>query len=327
VKDPTAVSSTKRKQPQEPRRPPTSTEAKPPKKPKVGGSEEHAIEIGDEKAGSSSEQPPVEGEAKGFVAQRRSTRNRPATSSSFAVEQGDSQLFQYPFGALERDSISITRADLGRLQEPEFLNDSLVDFHLKLQTTDFKESKLLGGTTLLGKSSTSAVDLETLKKDVHIFSSHFYTKFHEGRIDKRSQKTKVRSLDPCSFSCSLIRTRRTTESNDGLAASTSSPENTSSSPSSRTSTGASSVNYYCCYYCCYCHYISLLLRRPSSATPRSSRPGRSPPKEGSLTTTTTTRRRRRGSVPASSSWTRSKCTARRKSPRTSGQQQANKNPL
>ena len=143
--------------------------AKPQKKAKilVGASTKHAIEINDE--------------AGGILAKQRSTRSGPATSTD-AMEQGDDELFQFPFGPLERDPISITRDDRSRLQNPEFLNDNLVDFHLKIQTTDFKESKLLGG---------DVVDLETLKKDVHVFSSHFYTKFHEGHIDKRHQKTEV----------------------------------------------------------------------------------------------------------------------------------------
>jgi hypothetical protein len=82
------------------------------------------------------------------------------------------------------------------------LNDNLVDFHLKVQTTDSKESKLFGGggggTKSSEKKENSAaavaaavVDPETLKKDVHVFSSHFYTKLHEEPFDKKSQKTKV----------------------------------------------------------------------------------------------------------------------------------------
>ncbi|KAJ1457572.1 hypothetical protein M885DRAFT_515174 [Pelagophyceae sp. CCMP2097] len=106
-------------------------------------------------------------------------------SSQVDPDAASIKLFQYPPGVEERDSILLTKADYERMEPGEFLNDNLVDFYLKLLMTDAIESKLL---------DELGFNAELLKKDVHVFSSHFYTKFYEEAIG-RTQASKDAAYD------------------------------------------------------------------------------------------------------------------------------------
>lgn len=52
-------------------------------------------------------------------------------------------VLQYPAGPASVDTVTITRGDLDRLREKMYLNDNLVDFYLKVTTTDDARSQLL----------------------------------------------------------------------------------------------------------------------------------------------------------------------------------------
>lgn len=102
---------------------------------------------------------------------RRSRRHAKQESEDAATV-----LLQYPLDASSVDAVPLTKGDLGRLEEAEFLNDNIVDFFLKLETIDPDLSQLLD----------SSLTPELVKQQLHVFSSHFYTKLHETRISTKS---------------------------------------------------------------------------------------------------------------------------------------------
>lgn len=103
---------------------------------------------------------------------RRSRRHAKQESEDAATV-----LLQYPLDASSVDAVPLTSGDLGRLEEAEFLNDNIVDFFLKLETIDPDLSQLLD----------SSLTPEVVKQQLHVFSSHFYTKLHETRISTKSR--------------------------------------------------------------------------------------------------------------------------------------------
>ncbi|KAJ8605568.1 hypothetical protein CTAYLR_000147 [Chrysophaeum taylorii] len=83
------------------------------------------------------------------------------------------------------DAVAITRGDRSRLVPEEFLNDNLVDFYLKVTTTDPRHSLVLN----------EVVTADVVKRKVHVFSSHFYTKLHETKICSRNQRQQREAYD------------------------------------------------------------------------------------------------------------------------------------
>jgi len=91
-------------------------------------------------------------------------------------------VLQCPAGPAAVHAVAITRGYLGHLEEMYCLNDDLVDFYLKVTTTDDARSLLLRD---LGQGS------EALKKKVHVFSSHFHTKFIGEEIKRKDTQSHV----------------------------------------------------------------------------------------------------------------------------------------
>lgn len=87
----------------------------------------------------------------------------------------DEVVLQYPPGVAAVDAVALTAGDVERLEPQEFLNDNIVDFFLKLETVDADLSMLL----------SPSLTPTRLRDQVHVFSSHFYTKLHEDRIANR----------------------------------------------------------------------------------------------------------------------------------------------
>ncbi|KAG9048152.1 hypothetical protein FS837_000662 [Tulasnella sp. UAMH 9824] len=87
---------------------------------------------------------------------RRSKRQRAAP---LAVNLNDNELlFSYP-------PVNITRGDFGRLEPDEFLNDTLIEFGLKLWQNDLKEKN------------------PQLADDIWVFNSFFYKKLSNRKVE------------------------------------------------------------------------------------------------------------------------------------------------
>ncbi|KAG8920183.1 hypothetical protein FRC00_010371 [Tulasnella sp. 408] len=87
---------------------------------------------------------------------RRSRRQRAAP---LAVNLNDNELlFSYP-------PVNITRGDFGRLEPDEFLNDTLIEFGLKLWQNDLKEKN------------------PQLADDIWVFNSFFYKKLSNRKVE------------------------------------------------------------------------------------------------------------------------------------------------
>uniref|UniRef100_A0A7S3JWU2 Ubiquitin-like protease family profile domain-containing protein n=1 Tax=Aureoumbra lagunensis TaxID=44058 RepID=A0A7S3JWU2_9STRA len=107
---------------------------------------------------------------------RRMTRSSSGRHHVHDIDN-DEHYLQYPCGARAVDAVNITKGDLCRLEDTEFLNDNLVDFYLKFLTTDASRSPLFRDNPLTP---------EALKSQVHVFSSHFFTKLTEIKITTRT---------------------------------------------------------------------------------------------------------------------------------------------
>ncbi|KAF8635846.1 hypothetical protein AX15_000039 [Amanita polypyramis BW_CC] len=94
---------------------------------------------------------------------RRSTRIRTVKKPSPPVDP-DEVILVYPQGI--PGAINITNADVGRLQPGEFLNDTVIEFGLKLWHKELEAS-----------------DPE-LAKQVHVFSSFFYKKLNKRNLEE-----------------------------------------------------------------------------------------------------------------------------------------------
>lgn len=89
---------------------------------------------------------------------RRSTRRSAAAAQAPQVDP-DEVILVYPHGV--PGAVNITNADMGRLDPGEFLNDTLIEFGLKLWLRELEDT-----------------DPE-LAKQIHVFSSFFYKKLNK----------------------------------------------------------------------------------------------------------------------------------------------------
>ncbi|KAG2009837.1 sentrin-specific protease, variant 2 [Coprinopsis cinerea AmutBmut pab1-1] len=92
---------------------------------------------------------------------RRSSRQ---AAASRAQEDPDEVVLVYPFSA--PGAVNITNADLARLEPGEFLNDTLIEFGLKLWLQRLQETD------------------PALAEQVHVFSSFFYKKLNKKNIEE-----------------------------------------------------------------------------------------------------------------------------------------------
>ncbi|KAH7920479.1 cysteine proteinase [Leucogyrophana mollusca] len=90
---------------------------------------------------------------------RRSTRNSAAQTNrpSPSVEPDELILVYPPTGT---GALNIMRTDVNRLQPGEFLNDTLIEFGLKLWLNELREKD------------------PVFADQIHVFSSFFYKKLH-----------------------------------------------------------------------------------------------------------------------------------------------------
>lgn len=143
-----------------------------------------------EEEGRSADAPVVIGsddDVEDFVPATKKTPGRRSSSSRKRDEEENRVILQYPFGASAVDAVALTAGDLSRLEETEFLNDNIVDFFLKLETTDRDLSQLL--------SIDESLSPSVVRNQVHVFSSHFYTKLHETRISQRKRADHTRAYE------------------------------------------------------------------------------------------------------------------------------------
>ncbi|KAF8195366.1 hypothetical protein BJ912DRAFT_138312 [Pholiota molesta] len=109
--------------------------------------------------------PPPPPQAKGIIAPRRSTRNAPPQKP---VDQ-DKVILVYPQGI--PGAVNITNGDLARLQPGEYLNDTLIEFGLKLWLKNLEEKQ------------------PELAQQVHIFNSFFYKKLNNKKNEVQAFET------------------------------------------------------------------------------------------------------------------------------------------
>lgn len=73
------------------------------------------------------------------------------------IEPPVKYLFRFPFSSEARNAILITKDDLVRLEEGQYLNDNLIDLSLRITAMQFPKDSL----------------------KIHVFTSQFYAKLSE----------------------------------------------------------------------------------------------------------------------------------------------------
>ena len=96
-------------------------------------------------------------------------------------EEAAQLLLRYPPAEGEKDAVEITRGDEARLDEGEFLNDSLIDFYLKCY-----DNGDVGERQCDSSSSSSAPGTsDAVHGRLHFFSSYFFSKLRS--LNRRRQ--------------------------------------------------------------------------------------------------------------------------------------------
>ncbi|KAL0575293.1 hypothetical protein V5O48_006670 [Marasmius crinis-equi] len=102
---------------------------------------------------------------------RRSSRNGAQAKRKTPVEDPEEVILSYP--PFTTGAVNITNGDLSRLQPNEYLNDTVIEFGLKLWHKELEQSNA------------------TLAEQVHIFNSFFYKKLNKKNVEE-SYKTVAR---------------------------------------------------------------------------------------------------------------------------------------
>ncbi|KAI3616352.1 sumo deconjugating cysteine peptidase ulp2 [Moniliophthora roreri] len=101
---------------------------------------------------------------------RRSTRNNAGTKRKSPAADPEEVILSYPPNA--PGAVNITNADLGRLEPHEYLNDTLIEFGLKLWHRELEEKN------------------PQLAQQVHVFNSFFFKKLSKKNVEEGYQSVR-----------------------------------------------------------------------------------------------------------------------------------------